>query len=181
MSGGLGFDFGLSKKKGAVAPQGEAQYTPPDSLKYAQPVNTPSPEDWEDVRQYYPEHAGVTEVPVSIERPVMVWNLPAKHSIVRSFHVPAVAAGVVPTELIPADPRIKSAWIVSDSNNPGAIYLGTKEQVTLVASGAGSDAYFYNGSTPLGPWQGFDQPLYAVAQTGSSVNIVNIRLEFWAD
>lgn len=157
-----------------------AQYEPPDSLKYPQPVNVPTP-DWEDVRQEYPEYSTVTKVPVCIDEPVVVWDLPAKRSVLRSFHIPAVnAAGVIPVEIIPADPRIKNAFVTSDGANPGAIFLGTMEQVTGTIRGD-SDAYFYNGSTPLGPWQGFQEPVYAIAQTGTSVNIVNIRLEYWAD
>lgn len=179
MSTGIGFDFGFGKKK-AVQPQpNAAEYTPPDSLKYVQPVNEPEP-DWEDVRQQYPEHSAVTEIPVTVDKPIKAWNLPAKRSVMHSYHVPAVGTGAIAIELIPADPRIKNAYIVSDSNNPGAIYLGTREQVSM-SGGAGGDPYFYNGSNMLGPWQGFQEPVYAIAQTGTSVNIVNVRLEFWAD
>lgn len=160
---------------------GAAEYTPPDSLKYPQQVNAPDP-DWEDVRQQYPEHSVVTEIPVSVDKPVKTWNLPAKRGIWRSFHIPAFndSNHARPIEIIPADPRIKNAWIQADGNNPGEIYLGTQEQVALVAVGD-SDAFFYSGSQPLGPLQGFQDAVYAYANNGASVNILSVRLEYWAD
>lgn len=179
MTSGIGFDFGFGKKKATVAQPSAAEYTPPDSLKYVQPVNDPEPADWEDVRQQYSEYTTLTEIPVCVEKPIKAWVLPAKRSYIRSFHVPAVGVGVLPVEIVPADPRIKNAFITSDPSNPGAIYLGTREQVS--SAGGGGDAYFYNGSNTLGPWQGFQESVYAIAQTGTSVNIVNVRLEFWAD
>lgn len=183
MSAGIGFDFGFGKKKAVVqgdAGAGAAQYTPPEGLKYPQPVNEPTP-DWEDVRQEYPQYPVVNEVPVTVKLPVKAWSLPAKRAIVRSFHVPPIgSAGVLPLEIIPADPRIKNAYITSSPNNPGGIFLGTKEQVATQIV-ANSDAYFYENSQTLGPWQGFNEALYAVAESGSSTNIINVRLEFWAD
>lgn len=166
------------RKAAPVQPQ-VATYPAPDSLKIPTGEVEQYP-DWDEVRQYQAEGYSVNEIPVCVTKPILATVMPAKRGVVRSFHVPAVAAGAVAIEIIPADPRIAQAYIVSDSNNPGAIYLGTQEQVQLVNVGD-SDAYFYNGSTPLGPWRGFEQPIYALAQTGSSVNIVNVRIEYWAD
>jgi len=177
MSGGVGFDFGFIKKK-SVLPVGggqAAQYTPPDSLKYPQPVNAPTPQDWEDVRQYYPEDSVVTEVPVCVEKPIKAWTLPAKRGIQRTITVDLIANISSPPEIVPANPKIKRVWIsVSGAN----VVIGTKEQVM---DAQGADGFTFYAATAPTPFEGFEEPLYGVVAVGGSKQTVSVRYEYWAD
>jgi hypothetical protein len=142
---------------------------------------SPTPEDWEMVRQvedYQPQ-----TVPVDVTGIVATYELPAKRAVMRRFNVPFYADtnNAPPVELVPADPRIKNVWLQSSGTNPGDIYIGTYEQCMATQRGNGTtDAFQYVGSNPFGPLQGFDTPIYAYAQVTGS-NIVSVRLEYWAD
>jgi len=139
---------------------------------------SPTPEDWELVRQvedYQPQ-----TVPVHVGNIVPVYALPAKRAVMRQLNIPAWSDGVPPIELVPADPRIKNVWLQSWGSNPGVIFIGTKEQVVRNNGNNATDAFRYDGSAIWGPLQGFDEPLYAFASTAGQ-NIVSVRIEYWAD
>jgi hypothetical protein len=141
---------------------------------------TPTPENWEVVRQvedYQPQ-----TVPVHVGNVVPTYALPAKRAVMRRFTVPYFgdANNAPPIELVPADPRIKCVWLQSSGNNPGDIYLGRYEQVVASSVGTQTDAFQYHGSVILGPLEGFEEPLYAYAQV-TGTNIVSVRIQYWAD
>lgn len=154
---------------------GAAEYTPPDSLKYPQPVNSPEPNNWEDVRQTYPEHAGVTEVPVYVDKPVKSWILPAKRGYQRTITVDLIANISSPPEIIPASPKIRRAWV---SVSGASVVIGTKEQVMDPQA---ADGFTFYGVTPPVPFEGFEEPLYGVVAVGGTKQTVSVRYEFWAD
>jgi hypothetical protein len=139
---------------------------------------SPTPEDWELVRQveeYHPQ-----TVPVHVGNIVPVYALPAKRSVMRQIDIPWWGDGVPPIELVPADPRIKNVWLQSWSSNPGVMYLGTREQVVRSNGVNATDAFRYDGSSIWGPLQGFDEPLFAFASVAGQ-SIISVRLEYWAD
>jgi hypothetical protein len=133
-----------------------------------QPV--PTPENWEVVQQYedYQPHV----VPVDIQGIVATYQLPSKFSVMRKITVDTTTAIPEPNELIPADRRLKRAWIWTSSSN---VIVGTIEQVML----ATPDGFNLPANVAM-PWEGFDKPVYGIA-TQSGPVAVNLRFEFWAD
>lgn len=170
MSEGVGFNFG--KKVPVVLTP--AEYTAPDSLKYVQPVNEPEP-GWDDVRQSYPEHAEVTEIPVGIGKPVKAWVLPAKRGYQRTITVDLIANVSQPPEIVPASPKIRRAWISVSGTN---VVIGTREQVM---DSQGADGFTFYGITSPVPFEGFEESLYGVVAVGGAKQTVSVRYEFWAD
>ena len=140
-------------------------------VHYPQPVNQPVP-DWEEVRQSEP-YPQVT-VPVEVSGPVAAWVLPAKRGVNHSFTVDTLAnmQGNSP-EVIPADPRIKRAWITAST---ATVVVGTQEQVKDPQAPKG---FVLPQNNPM-PWEGFEDPVYAVANTAGPA-VVSVRYEFWAD
>jgi hypothetical protein len=168
---GNGFNFG---KKTVPVQIAAAEYTPPDSLKYVQPVNEPTP-DWEDVRQQYPEHSTVVEVPVSVDKPIKAWVLPAKRGYQRTITVDLIANISQPVEIVPASPKIRRAWI---SVSGASVVIGEMEQVM---DPQGADGFTFYGITAPVPFEGFEKPLYGVVAVGGTKQTVSVRYEFWAD
>jgi hypothetical protein len=154
---------------------GAAEYTAPDSIKHVQPVNAPTP-DWEDVRQEYPEYSPVHEIPVCIEKPVLAWVLPAKRGYQRTITVDLLSNVSTPVEIVPANPKIKRAWI---SVSGASVVIGELEQVKD-ANGADGFTFYAASATPV-PFEGFEEPLYGVVATGGTKQTVSVRYEFWAD
>lgn len=150
-----------------------ANYPPPDTMKYPQPVNTPTP-DWEDVRQTYPEYSPVLEVPVCVERPIMAWVLPAKRGMGRTFTVDTLANVSNPNEVIPANPKLRRVILVAGG---AGVVVGTREQVV---DANGADGFTLPNGTPV-TWEGFEEPLYAVVQTAGTKTTLSVRYEYWAD
>jgi len=136
-----------------------------------QPVNQPVP-DWEDVRQAEP-YPQVT-VPVEVVGPIGVWAMPAKRGVNHQFKLDTLAnmSGNAP-EVVPADPRIKRAIL---SASTATVVVGTQEQVKDPQSPDG----FVLPSGQAIPWEGFEEPLYAVANTAGAA-VLSVRYEFWAD
>lgn len=151
-----------------------ASYRPPDSLKYVHPVNSPEP-DWEDVRQTYPEHSPVLEIPVCVEKPIKAWALPAKRGYQRTITVDLIANISSPPEIVPASPKIRRAWV---SVSGASVVIGTKEQVM---DPQGADGFTFYGVTAPVPFEGFEEPLFGVVAVGGTKQTVSVRYEFWAD
>lgn len=146
------------------------------------PVGTPTPE-WEDVRDYQPVVSMAT-VPVQIMNTAVVDERPAKRGTWRSFNVPVFndPSNPQPIEVIPADPRIKNAWLWTDAGNPGHIYLGDNEQLTRINTGLTVDGATFGPGWSIGPVQGFEEATYSIATTsGGQANILNVRVEYWSD
>lgn len=135
--------------------------------KIPQPTESYAP-DWEDVRQVEPV---MRSVPVQIDGIVSTWSLPAKRSANHNFGVNTLAVIPAPVELIPADPRIKRAWI---SSSAAGVTVGTQQQVM---NQNGANGFVLPIGLPM-PWEGFEQALYGV---GTGAAIVSVRYEYWAD
>lgn len=166
------FDKGVRVNTAPAA----AQYTPPQREMHPQPVGQPQPEDWEDVRQAYPQESIVTEIPVRIDRPVKAWVLPSKRAQQDTITVDLIANVSQPPEIVPASPKIKRAWIAVSG---ASVVLGTKEQVMDPQGAHGFT--FYAASTAPVPFEGFEEALYGVVAVGGSKQTVSVRYEFWAD
>lgn len=143
-----------------------AQYTPPQGLKYPQPVNDPTP-DWDEVRQEHPAEYKLNEIPVCIKNTPTVYPMPAKRASMTTISVVNS-----PVELIPADPRLKRAWISAGNNG---VVVGTREQVVSVNSAQG---FALPAGQPM-PWEGFEEAVYGINPGGTV--LVSMRYEYWAD
>lgn len=144
------------------------------AMHYDSPQLTYTPEDWELVRQQeaYEPHV----VPVNVKGITVVRELPAKAGRGHTYNVPLPTDPNGPKEIIPADPRIRNAFILTPTSNPGSIVMGTLEQVKA----ATPDGFTIPNGVFIGPFQGFDEPVFAVALTGTT-NTVSLRYEYWAD
>lgn len=133
---------------------------------------TETPEEWGTVRQqqeyYHPQ-----TVPVCIDDPIATWSLPAKRSSMYTVTYDQLSFLNPPLELIPADPRIKNAWIMASGTN---CIVGSLEQVMNANRPLG---FTMPANTPM-KWEGFEQALFAVANSAGS-GTVSVRIEYWAD
>ena len=132
--------------------------------KFPRPPGEPTP-DWEDVRQE--EESVVHSVPVDVQGIVPVWALPAKRSTVNAVSVDTLVVIPNPNELIPADPRVRRAQVVSGI----PFTLGTMEQLL-------NKVGFTVPANTILTMEGFEESIHVV---GSAAGVVSVRFEYWSD
>lgn len=141
--------------------------------KNPQPVPMPAP-DLEYVRQEeFPPP--VKAVPVGIEGIVYNVAMPAKYSSMQNVTVDQLSAINPPNELIPADPKLRRAWITCTAA-AGNVVVGTREQVIKAT---GPTGFPLPQNVPMA-WEGFREPIYGVS-TVAGPFVVSLRFEYWAD
>lgn len=127
----------------------------------------------DDVRQY-PTRVDPHTVPVSIKEPVPVRLMPGLRGFSRTYPVD-ILGNIAPNnmnEILPGDPRIKSAILVASL---ATIWVGTLEEV---GQPNGPSGFLMPANTPV-PWDGFETPLYAVSTVGAGT--VAVRYTLWGD
>lgn len=131
--------------------------------------------DWDEVeqREGTPEMP-IPAVPVHVDGPVQVHQLPPRMSTIGTLLLDAAGAGVQPVELLPKDLRRTTATILADV----PIIIGTTKLATI-AKGATSPATggYWPANVPL-TIRGSSQFWVSAVAAAAKVTVL---AESWAD